>query len=127
MMSGGDDWAQSLEEAESASDFDERQARIERISSDPKPEYSEPVKKPYRQTEMHYILCVDEENANLSMPEAMDLYGQPHRLGNLLITDRFETPLGWIKSPGRGVSIEVIKGEYPEVYNRLVEKKVTNF
>ncbi len=121
------EWTQSLQSAQEKSDFDERQAKIDRISSDPKPYYAPPVKKPYVTTEPHYIMVVDEEWANLSLPEAEELYNEPHKLGNLLLSDRKEVPHGWIKTPQKGTSIDAIKDEYPGVYEVLVEKKVTNF
>lgn len=134
-MSNYADWHQALKKTEEKSDFEARQeaedkeAKIARISSDPRPEYREPVKKDYPTTEMHYILCVDEENANLSMPEAEEIYGQPHKLGGLLLSDRLHVPLGWIKAPPKGTPFEAIKDDYPLVYEALVErnKKVTTF
>jgi len=126
-MANYSDWTQALKKVESVSDFDERQAKIERISADPKPQYSPPPVRSYKTTELHYIMCVDEENANLSMPEADLQYNTPHKVGGVMVTDRFETPLGWIKSPPKGTSVDTVKDTYPELYAALVEKKVTNF
>jgi hypothetical protein len=121
-------WANFLDQASQAADIDEREARIMRISSDPRPQYKEPVQKNYPQTEMHNIICVDEENANLSMPEASERGPDyEHKLGGVLASDRKEVPYGWIKKPPTGTPIESIKEQYPELYDVLVEKKVTNF
>lgn len=127
-MSGQhDQWSQMLEETQKVSDIDEREARIMRISSDPKPEYREPVKKDYPTTELHNIICVDEENANFSMPEANDHYGSPHKIGGVMASDRLHVPLGWIKYPPKGTPVETIKDEYPELYEKLKEQKVEKF
>ena len=79
-------WKAIEEQAGKMSTFDERQEKIDKISYDPKPEYAEPVKKPYPTTELHYVICVDEELANESMPEAKLYYDMPHKLGALLVS-----------------------------------------
>jgi hypothetical protein len=122
-----DVWSQMLEDTHQASDIDEREAKIARISSDPRPEYAAPVKRDYPTTELHNIICVDAENANLSMPEAEEKYNSPHKVGGVLASDRLDVPLGWIKPPARGTSIETIKETYPSLYEALKEKKVEKF
>lgn len=131
-MSDYGDWSRALKKTEASSDFEKRiseesaEDRIARISSNPKAAYSEPVKKNYPVTEMHYIICADVDNANMSMPEAEEIYGQPHKLGGLLLTDRLHDPFGWYRFKP-GASIETIKELFPELYVHLrdVEKRDT--
>jgi len=127
-MSHRDEWSQMLEQTKESVDMDEREARIARISSDPKPKYQEPVQKPYPMAELHNIICFDEENGNISMPEASEQYGQPHKIGGVLASDRKHVPLGWIRIPPKGTSVETIKNEYPDLYEHLKEiKKLETF
>lgn len=120
-------WEDQLNQTNQASDFHERQTRNERILSDPRRKYREEIPKPYATTEMHRIVCANESLANESMPEAKTQYGTPHVLGNFMLSDRLEVPAGWIKSPGKGISVETIKADYPELYAKLIEKNVSTF
>lgn len=102
--------------------------KIDRISKDPAPQWAREEAKPYPTTHKHYIMCVDEEAANISMPDAATLYQSPHKLGGILISDRLEVPEGWFKCPPQGTPITAIKDTQPELYAFLAEeKKVTNF
>ena len=74
-----------------------KEERIARISSDPKPKWRAEEPKPYATTGKHYIVAVDADEANASMPEADLLYATPHQVGGFLVSDRLEVPKGWIK------------------------------
>lgn len=121
------EWKARLEQTTKLSDYDERQAKIARISSDPKPQWSVEPTRDYPTTEKHYIICVDEEKANESLPDAAKIYGEPHKLGGYLVSDRRELPLGWFKALPRGTSIEQIKETEPVLYNFFKEKKIETF
>lgn len=131
-MNNDIDWEAQLAKTTSLVDYEKRaeeqEAKIARISKDPAPQWAKEEPKPYPTTEKHYIMCSDEEAANESLPDAKNLYGQPHKLGGVLISDRAELPKGWIKTPPRGTPIDVIKDSHPPLYYYLAnEKKVTNF
>ena len=102
--------------------------RTMKILKDPKP-YQRPPEapKPYKTTAQHYIVCVDAEKANESEPRALKEYGQAHKIGGFLVTDKLETPEGWIKAPERGSPISVIEKTYPVLFDILKAKGVTNF
>lgn len=104
-----------------------KEERIARISSDPKPKWRAEEPKPYATTGKHYIVAVDADEANASMPEADLLYGTPHQVGGFLVSDRLEVPKGWIKKPANGTSIETIKDQYPALYSVMKEKGHNNF
>lgn len=120
-------WLEKYKATLKKSDLSERlneskDERINRISSDPKPKWREDVPKSYPTTEKHYIVVVNADEANASMPEADLLYATPHKVGGFLISDRLEVPNGWIKKPASGTSIEEIKKDYPELYEVMKEK-----
>lgn len=121
-------WEARLKQTTQVSDFDERQAKIERISRDPAPQWSAEPKRDYETTEKHYIICIDEEKANESLPDAKSKYGEPHKFGNYLVSDRLHLPDGWFKAPPRGTPIDTIEGTHPELHSFLKEvKKVDKF
>lgn len=121
------EWKARLEQTTKLSDFEERQAKIERISSDPKPQWlAEPVRD-YATTEKHYVICIDEKKANESLPDASKIYGAPHVFGRYLVSDRKELPAGWFKAPPRGTSIDTIKDEQPALFTFMQEKKLERF
>lgn len=120
-------WRARLEQTTKLSDIDERQAKIDRISSDPKPQWQPEPKRAYETTEKHYIVCVDAEKANVSLPDASTLYNEPHKFGAFLVSDRKELPDGWFKTPPRGTSVEAIKDAQPALYTFMKEKKIENF
>lgn len=127
-MSSQDQWGEQLEQANLAADFSERAAKRD-IMSDPKAQYSPPPVRNYPTTENHRIICVDEENGNLSMPEAEELYGTDarHKIGGITVSDRLHCPMGWIVYPRAGTLIESIKDAYPELYEKYTEKKIEKF
>lgn len=121
------EWKARLEKVTKISDYEERQAKIDRISRDPKPEWSAEPARDYPTTEKHYIICVDEEKANESMPDAAKLYNEPHKFGGYLVSDRKNLPEGWFKALPRGTSTEVIKDVEPKLFNFFKEKKIGTF
>lgn len=116
-----------LAKTTSQTSYAEREERTNKLLSDPKPEYAPPVKKNYPTTEFHYIVCVDADFANESLPEAARDYGSPHKVGGILVSDRLELPMGFIQAPKKGTSIETIKDDYPELYTVMNDKKITEF
>lgn len=126
-MSEETDWEAQLKKTQTISDFDEREARTMRIMSDPAPKWEAPVKKDYPQTELHYIMCYDELDANISMPEAAEKYNSPHKIGGILASDRLNTPKGWFRTPRRGTPIEAIEDVFPAVFEALKAKNVSAF
>lgn len=122
------EWRAKLESTTKVSDFDERQKKIERISSDPKPQWSAEPARDYPTTEKHYIICVKAEQANESLPEAKKIGEEyAHRFGAYLVSDRLELPVGWFRALPRGTSIEKIKEEQPALYEYFKEKKIEKF
>lgn len=121
------DFEKMLEKTTSLTTYAQREERMNKLLSDPKPEYQAPAKKDYPTTELHYIIVIDEDFANESMPEASKVYGSPHKIGGVLVSDRLELPLGFIKQPAKGTPISVVKDDYPALYEYLVSKKVENF
>lgn len=114
-------WLEKFKQTQKKSDLSDRmnetkEEREARISSDPAPQWRAEAPKPYQPVFKHYILCVDEEKANFSLPEAETLHMQPHELGAVLVSDRPFIPEGWIKMPARGTPIETIEKTYPAVY-----------
>lgn len=125
-------WLEKYKATLKKSDLSERlseskEERINRITSDPKPQWRADSVKPYPTTEKHFIIVVNEDEANASMPEADLIYQTPHKVGGVLVSDRAEVPKGWIKKPANGMSIETIKKEYPALYQVMSEKNNFNF
>jgi hypothetical protein len=120
-------WLEKYKATLKKSDLSERlneskDERIARITSDPKPQWRADAPKNYPTTEKHFIIVVDADEANASMPEADLLYQTPHKVGGVLVSDRAEIPKGWIKKPANGTSIETIKKEYPALYEVMNDK-----
>lgn len=104
-----------------------KEERLSRITSDPKPQWRAEEPRDYPATEKHFIIVVNAEEANESMPEASLKYNSPHKVGGVLVSDRLNVPKGWIKKPANGTSIETIKEIYPELYSIMHEKGNLNF
>ena len=107
--------------------FGTREEKIAAITRDPKPQWALPPVRSYITTHLHYIICVDGDLANASMPESLNTYGVAHVPGNFLASDRLVPPPGFDKVPPKGSSIETIREKHPEAYEALRLKKVTNF
>lgn len=121
-------WEARLKQTTEVSDFDKRQEKINRITKDPAPQWAADPVREYETTEKHYIVCIDETLANQSLPEAKEKYGEPHKFGGVLVSDRKELPEGFFKSPPRGTPIDTIKDTQPALYTFLKEeKKVDRF
>jgi len=125
-------WLEKYKATLKKSDLSERlneskDERIARITSDPKPQWRADAPKNYPTTEKHFIIVVDADEANASMPEADLLYQTPHKVGGVLGRDRAEIPKGWIKKPANGTSIETVKDAYPALYAAMSEKGNWNF
>lgn len=116
-------------------DWKERETKKERqarISQDPIPQVRERPAPDYPTIEKHYLIVVDADLANVSLPYPPgyeDEDGNPamRKLGELMISDRRDVPPGFIKKPGAGVLVDTIKDTYPELHAKLIEKKISRF
>lgn len=122
-----EEWAAEFDKTQARSDINDREAKIARISSDPAPKWREEPAREYPTTEKHYIICIDKDKANASLPDAEKIYGIPHEFGAFLISDRAQLPEGWIKAPLRGTPLTAIQTEHPELYSFLKAKNVERF
>lgn len=122
-----DVWKKMIAEGNIDPSRESKEERTARITSDPAPKWKDEPVRNYPTVEKHYIICVDEAAANQSMPEAFLDYGEPHKVGGVLVSDRKEIPAGWIKMPPKGTPVDSIKKSYPALYDALTEKKVTVF
>lgn len=125
-MSHKDPWKEMLSQHRDSS-RESMEQKIARISGDPKPKWSEDPERDYPTTEKHFIVCLDPDKANVSMPEMLEKIGEPHKIGNFLVSDRRDVPEGWLKTPLKGTPITAIEKEHPTLFEALKEKGMVKF